>query len=125
MIRKALTYLTILAITALPVQLISANAESVNMQMSMSQKTLSNKDCLRNMSTEESKTVVEKSCCNDEQLRSCQGCNDVPQAAGAMVFSASTSVKFFMLNSTKLFAGNSQLHGVPQKNLLRPPRTTI
>ena len=93
MIRNALTYLTILAISALPVQLISANAESVSMQMSMSQKMESNKECLYDISTE-SKTVVEKSCCDDEQLSHCQGCNDVPQAASAMVFSATNFCDF-------------------------------
>lgn len=124
MTRNVLTYLTILAISALPVQLISASAEFVSMQMSMSQKMESNKECLHDMSSE-SKTVIEKSCCDDGQLSSCQGCNDIPQAASAVVFSASTSVKVSTLSSTKLFASNSLLHGVPQKNLLRPPRTTI
>lgn len=124
MIRKALTYLTILALSALPVQLISANAESVSMQMSMSQKMESNKECLHDMSAV-SKTVIEKSCCNDEKLSSCQGCNDVPQAASAIVFSASSFLMVSTLSNTKLFASNSLLHGVPQKNLLRPPRNTI
>lgn len=124
MIRKVFTYLTILALTVLPVQLISANAESVSMQMSMSQKMESNKDCLHDMGTE-SKAVIEKSCCDDEQLSSCQGCNDVHHAASAMVFSASTFLKVSILSNTKLFASNSLLHGVPQKNLLRPPRNTI
>ena len=124
MIKKALTYLTILALTILPVQLISANAESVAMQMSMSPEVGSNKECLHEMGAE-SKTVIEKACCDDEQFSSCQGCNDVPQAASAMVFSASTFLKVSILSSTKLFASNSLLHGVPQKNLLRPPRTVI
>ena len=124
MIKKALTYLTILAISALPVQLISANAEFVSMQMSMSQKMESPKECLHDMSTE-SNTVMEKSCCDDQQLNSCQGCNDVPQAAGAVVFSENTFLKVSIRSSTKLFASHSLLHGVPQKNLLRPPRNTI
>lgn len=124
MIRKALTYLTILAISALPVQLISANAESVSMQMSMSQQMESKNECLHDMSTE-SKAVIEKLCCDDEQLSSCQGCNDVPQAASAVVFSASTFLKLSILSSTKLLASNSLLHGVPQKNLLKPPRALI
>lgn len=124
MIKKALTYLTILALTILPVQLISANAESVSMQMSMSQKVESNKECLHDMGAE-SKTVIVKACCDGEQFSSCQGCNDVPQAASAMVFSASTFLKVSILSSTKLFASNSLLHGAPQKNLLRPPRTVI
>ena len=125
MIKKALTYLTILAISALPVQLISASAEFVSMQMSMSQKMELNKECLHDMSAE-AKTVIENSCCGGEQqLSHCQGCNDVPQAASAMVFSSSTFLNVSILSSTKLFTSNSLLYGVSQKNLLKPPRTII
>lgn len=125
MIRKVLTYLTILAITALPVQLISASAADISMQMSMSQKMSSTTECMHDELNLESKAVIEKSCCDEQQLSDCQGCNDVPQAASAMFFTASTIVKTPSLASSELFSNNSLLHGVPQKNLIKPPRTII
>lgn len=130
MIKKALTYLTILAITALPVQLISASAETVGMQMSMSQQLLANNECLhemadKNLNLETEQNSISNACCDDQSSSSCQGCNDIPQATTAMTSPVITLLKASLLTSTKLFANNSLLHGIPQKNLLKPPRTTI
>ena len=52
MFRKALTHLIILALTVLPVQVISAGVENSNMQMSMQQKQASN-DCMHGQSSEQ------------------------------------------------------------------------
>ena len=129
MIKRALTYLMILAITALPVQLISANAENVSMQMSMSQQLLSNNECLHEMtemtiSSNTEKNSVSAACC-DDSTSNCEGCNDVAHATTTMASSAIALIKTSLLRNTKLFANNSLSHGIPQKNLLRPPRTTI
>ena len=71
MIKKTLTYLTILAITALPVQSISANVESVGMLMSMAQQVQANNEFLHEMTelssiagagSEAEKKVINKSC---------------------------------------------------------------
>lgn len=129
MINKALTYLTILAITALPVQLISANAENISMQMSMSQQVLSNNECLHemtdmNISSKSEQSSMSNACCDDSS-GSCQGCNDVTHGSSAMASSVIVLIKTSLLSSAKLFANNSLLHGIPQKNLLKPPRTTI
>jgi hypothetical protein len=129
MIKKALTYFTILAITALPVQLVSASAENVSMQMSMSQQMLANNECLHEMATKNLNSETEQNskmntCC-DDQSSSCQGCNDVTHATSVMTSPVITSLKTSLLSSTKLFANNSLLHGIPQKNFLRPPRTHI
>ena len=129
MIKKALTYLTILAITALPVQLISASAETVSMQMSMSQQLSDDIECLHDMADKKSSLETEQNsianACCDDQSNSCQGCNDIPQATTAMTSPVITLPKTSLLTNTKLFANNSLLHGIPQKNLLRPPRTII
>ena len=129
MIKKALTYLTILAITALPVQLISASVEVVSMQMSMSQQMQANNECLHKMNTQfteiqASATSVENSCCNDQSY-DCQSCNNCPQAASAMflpldLFSKISSLAIQQYSTSYLF-----INGVPQKNLLRPPRNII
>lgn len=129
MIKKALTYFTILAITALPVQLISASVEVVGMQMSMGQQLPANNECMheridKNLSLETEQNFISNSCC-DDQSSSCQGCNDVKHATTAMTSPVIPMVKTSLLSSTELFANNSLLHGIPQKNLLRPPRTTI
>lgn len=131
MINKILTYFTILAITALPVQLVSASAESVSMQMSMSQQVLvlANNECMhemtdKNFNSEAEQNSLSNVCC-DEQSSSCQGCNDIPHATSAMTSPVVTLIETSLLSTTKLFANNSLLHGIPQKNLLRPPRTTL
>ena len=129
MIKKALTYFTILAITALPVQLVSASAENVSMQMSMAQQLSANNECMhekidKNLSLETEQNSISNVCC-DDQSSSCQGCNDVTHATTAMTSPVIAMVKMTLLSSTELFANNSLLHGIPQKNLLRPPRTTI
>ena len=129
MIKKALTYFTILAITALPVQLVSASAENVSMQMSMAQQLSANNECMhekidKNLSLETEQNSISNVCC-DDQSSSCQGCNDVTHATTAITSPVIAMVKMTLLSSTELFANNSLLHGIPQKNLLRPPRTTI
>ena len=129
MIKKALTYFTILAITALPVQLVSASAENVSMQMSMAQQLPVNNECMheiidKNLSFETEQNSILNTCC-DDQSSSCQSCTDVTHATTAMTSSAIAMVKTTLLSSTELFANNSLLHGIPQKNLLRPPRTTL
>ena len=126
MIRKALTYLTILALTALPVQLISASAEVVIMQMSMSQQIQSSNECLHEMNTEAdvATPAIEKSCC-DDQSHDCQNCNNCPQAVSVMFSPTHAVVKISLLKTTKFSIGHSVLNGIPQNNLLRPPRNLI
>lgn len=125
MIKKVLTYFTILAMTALPVQLISANVESLNMQLnmqkSMSQQTQANNECMHEMAEQNS---INKSCC-DDQSHECQNCNNCPQAASAMFLFPQSFDKTSILKSQKYFTNYLFLNSVPQKNLLRPPRTLI
>lgn len=125
MIRKALTYLTILAITALPVQLISASAEVVIMQMSMGQQMQTSNECLHEMDTEAEAvtTAIEKSCCDESH--DCQNCNNCPQAVSVLFLPAHAQVKMSLLKATKFSIGHSVLNGIPQNNLLRPPRNLI
>lgn len=119
MTKKILTYFTILALTALPVQLISASAETVSMQMSMSQALVTDSECEHEMTTE-----VVSSCC-DEQSSGCQGCNDVPSATSVMVSPSQAPAKTSLLKTTKISIHHLVLDGISQKNLLRPPRTLI
>jgi len=129
MIRKALTYLTILAITALPVQLISASAEIVGMQMSMSQPVLENSECSSDMGMQHTnldsqQDSMDKSCC-DDQSHNCQSCNNCPQAVSVIFLPLDTFVKISSLEIQKYSTSYLFLNGVPQKNLLRPPRILI
>lgn len=124
--KSVLTYLTILAITVLPVELISASAETLSMQMSMNQVVSSKTECLHDMSEAmvEIKNDALSSCC-DEPYNGCQGCNDVPQASSAMVKSVHTVVNTSLVKSPALTISHLVLNGVPQQNLLRPPRSFI
>ena len=126
MIRKALTYLTILAITALPVQLISASAENVAMQvrMNQNQQVAVNTECLHEMNIAADAGSIENSCC-DDQLHDCQNCNNCPQAVSAMLSPSDAMVKISLLKTTKFSIGHLVLNGIPQNNLLRPPRNLI
>jgi len=128
MIKKALTYLTILAITALPVQLISASVEVVSMQMSMSQQMLSNNECsdmgMQHTNLDSQQDSIDKSCC-DDQSHDCQSCNNCPQAVSAMFLPLDVFVKISSLEIQKYSTSYLFLNGAPQKNLLRPPRILI
>lgn len=119
MFRKALTNLIIMALTVLPVQVISAGVESSNMQMSMTQVS---SDCLHGQSSEQQS--VEKSCC-DDQSHQCESCNNCPQVTSAMVLTAQHQTVQISIKKQVLFTSHLLLSGVPQNNLLRPPRTTI
>ena len=120
MIRKALTYLSILALTVLPVQLVSASAETVSMQMSMNQTmVLASDACDHEMPKQ-----IASSCC-EEQSSGCQGCNDVPTAISVMVSPSQAPAKTSLLKTVKISIHHLILDGVPQKNLLRPPKTLI
>lgn len=129
MIEKALTYLIILAITALPVQLISASVDVVGMQMSISQQTLAKNECLHEMTDqhvnlESERNLIDNSCC-DDQSHDCQSCNNCTQAASAMFLPSLPIIKTSSLKTQKCSTSYLFLNGVPQKNLLRPPRTSI
>ena len=133
MMNKLLTYFTILAITVLPVQLISANAENMTMQLSMlksmNQQTQMKKECMsmmpkQHVTQKEQQKSVNKSYC-DDYSNNCQNCNDYPQAASAVflpsyLFEKISPLKTQLYSTRYLF-----LDGIPQQNLLRPPRTPI
>ena len=129
MIRKALTYLTILALTVLPVQLISASVENLNMQMNMSQQAQSNSDCMHEMteqrsSTQSEQNTIDKSCC-DEQSHDCQHCDNCPQVVSTMISPSYMKAKPSLLKISDFITAHSVLNGISQKNLLRPPRNFI
>lgn len=127
MIKKALTYFTILAITALPVQLVSASTENVSMQMSMSQQAQAENPCLQDMTVQHmgsEQNSINKSCCDDSS-HECQSCNNCPQAVSLMLLPLDAFIKTSSLEIKKYSTSYLFLNGVPQKNLLRPPRTTL
>lgn len=124
MMKKLLTYFTILAITALPVQLVSASAESVSMQMKMTQAGMIADDCMHNMSQHSPDSKLAGTCC-DVPSDNCQGCNDIPTATSAMTAPVMALIQTSILTTSVSFIDTSLLYGIPQKNLLRPPRTTV
>lgn len=131
MIKKALTYLTILAITALPVQLISANVDNLTMQMSMqkslNQSAMTTDECLHGMNKQlvEAATSLNENPCCDNQSHDCQGCNNFSYTSGAMLLFPYAANKPSSLKTLKILTSHLALTGIPQKNLLRPPRIII
>ncbi|MFK5915037.1 MAG: hypothetical protein QM484_11750 [Woeseiaceae bacterium] len=128
MIRKTLTYLTILAITALPVQLINADVEVISMSHQMSQ---TENQCMLDEMTQQhdanseiNSNSMDKSCCDDES-HTCQSCDNCPQAITAMFLSTDNVNKPLVLKSHKIYVSYLSLNGISQKNPQRPPRTLI
>jgi len=126
---KLLTYLTILAITVLPVQLISASAETLSMQMIMSQPAVAKNECLpekmlHHTSRDSEKNAMGESCCDDNS-HGCQSCDNCPQAVSAMFLPFDTFVKTASLKLDKNSKSHLSLSGIAQKNLLRPPQITL
>ena len=130
MMKKALTYLTILAITALPVQLINAGVETIAMQMSMShQMAQTDNQCMLDMSQQhaDSKTHpgdIDNSCCDDDS-HNCQSCDNCPEVISAMFLTGDNFAKSIVLKSNKISTSYLSLNGVSQDNPQRPPRTLI
>ncbi len=118
--KKALTYLTIMAITLLPVQLISANVESAQMQMSMQQAEKAENGCMHAMD----KQLVEKDCCAEQSLdaHNCQNCSDCPQALSISILPSQNFEKNFFSQPPVFHSSHLTLSGISQNNLLRPPR---
>ncbi len=125
MFRKILTHVIILTLTALPVQVITAGVESSSMQMSMAKVTQAEQKCLHTSASGDQE-ITKMSCCDDVSHQ-CDSCGDeCPQAASAMtILLSQSSDKTYSLNSQKFFSRHLLLNGVPQNNLLRPPRTLI
>ncbi|MCK4866138.1 MAG: hypothetical protein KAT06_12045 [Gammaproteobacteria bacterium] len=124
MFRKILTHVIILTLTALPVQVITAGVESSSMQMSMAKVTQAEQKCLHTSASGDQE-ITKMSCCDDVSYQ-CESCGDCPQASSAMIIlPLQTSDKTYSLNTQKFFTSHLLLNGVPQNNLLRPPRTLI
>lgn len=128
MFRKILTHLMILSLTVLPVQLLSANAENSRMQMSMNHSVVSlsdvsEKECLHSATKQSASTKhsMEKSCC-DGKDHQCKSCNHCLHVTTATILSSPFSEKMFSLSNEKFFISHLSLNGIPQNNLLRPPR---
>ncbi|MCW8899616.1 MAG: hypothetical protein OQK75_03435 [Gammaproteobacteria bacterium] len=130
MFRKALTHLIIIALAVLPVQVISASVEKADMHMSMNHSTQVDNECVhasnhKMTGMEAGQIMSDKECC-DDQSHQCQSCNNCPQAAAsAMLLLLHSSTKISSSKTQKYFTSYLFLNGVPQKNLLRPPRTLI
>lgn len=128
---KLLTYLTILAITVSPVKLLSANAENISMQMSMSQSIQVADKCQHEVLEvveldQESKQASKDSTCCSESSQDCQRCNHCPQATSAAYLPAMNSGKPVFAKLHHYFSRDVLLNdSVVQENLLRPPRTSI
>ena len=128
--KKALTYLTILAITALPVQLINAGVEVIGMQMSMShQEAQTDNQCMLDMAQQHADSKVnsgdsDNSCCDDDS-HNCQSCDNCPDVITAMFLTTDNFAKPVVLKSQKVSTSYLSLNGVSQENPQRPPRTFI
>lgn len=128
--KKALTYLTILAISALPVQLINASVEIIGMQMNMSQQMAQfDNQCMSDMEQQHTDSKVnsgdiDKSCCDDE-AHNCQSCDNCPDVITAMFLTTEHLAKSIILKSQKISTSYLSLNSVSQENLLRPPKTLI
>ena len=125
MFRKILTHLIILTLTVLPVQVVNADVENSNMKMSMMKTAQIEMECMHT-SVSDNQEITNNSCCDDVSHQ-CESCgDDCLQAASAMIILPSqTSDKTDSLNTQKFYTSHLLLNGVPQNNLLRPPRTLI
>lgn len=127
MFKKILTHLIILALTVLPVQVITAGVESSSMQMSMMKSAQLKQKCMHTSATDsqETTTIAAASCCDDSSHQ-CDRCGTCPQAASSMTILPAYFVeKTTSLDTQKFLISHLLLNGVPQKNLLRPPRSFI
>lgn len=129
MIKKVLTYLLMLALTVLPVQLISAGVTSTSMHMNMehsaiSQTDISAKECLHNQVAKQEmpeKHAAGKSCC-DEQSQQCKSCNHCLHVTATSILTSALSENIFLFANEAYLVSHLLLNGIPQNNLLRPPR---
>lgn len=131
MYKKVLTHFIIFALAVLPVQLLSANTENINLQQSMSQSIQVAYKCQREMikaaelQQESKQTSKDSTCCN-ESAQDCPSCNHCPQATSAVFLPAMNSSKFVFSKSHHDITRDVLLHdSVVQENLLRPPRSSI
>jgi len=122
MFSKVLTHFIILMLTVLPVQVISAGIENSNMQMKMHlEMSQAKADCMHQQSSEQ---AAEKSCCSEHENQ-CKSCNHCPSVISAMVLTVPYQIIHPSLKKQSLLISHLILNGVPQKNLLRPPRNII
>lgn len=131
MFKKVLTYLTILAVTALPVQLISASVENLEMQMSMyksmSQPVEAPSECQHGMENQQL-VIAEKqngNACCENQSHDCLGCDSFSNTSAVMLLFPYATKKTASLRAVKVISSHLVLTGIPQKNLLRPPRIIV
>ena len=128
MTKKVLTYLTILAITFLPVKLISANVDNLKMQMQMqmAQQTEVKKDCVHAMTNNHSEAgnVSASLLCCDEQSDKCQTNSDCTHAANAMsaIFTSANVHHLAYTVSTPFLKPSVSLLSVLPSSIYRPPK---
>ncbi len=125
MLRRILAHLIILSLTVLPVQVISAAVEFSSMQMRMT-NVVQNDHKSSHSSAVCNEEKPKMSCC-DNVSHQCESCADeCLQAVSAMIIlPADTADKTYSLSTQKFFTSLLLLNGVPQNNILRPPRTLI
>ena len=123
MFKKILTHLIILMLTVLPVQVINAGVEYSSMQLSMEKTDSIQKECMH-ASMVKSDKPLEMSCCDDSSHQ-CDNCGTCPHISSAIFLPGINLSKTYSLTSQKFIISYSLLNGVPQKNLLRPPRTSV
>ena len=120
MIKRALTYFIMFAITLLPVQLLSANVKSEQMKIMMThmQTVEVAKKCHH-----EVQKVQEKMKCCETTSYNCDNCSQCPSfASGFNILFTNLSIKSIASNKQSYIIGESELSGTSHKNLLRPPR---
>lgn len=130
MFRKILTHLMIFTLTVLPVQVISAGVKNntvklSNMQMSMVNVTQAKHECMHAL--DESKNVSEMPCCEDSshQCEGCSSCGDCAQSTSTISLLSMYTINSVNQNIQKIVSSHLSLNGIPQKNLIRPPRIII
>lgn len=130
MTKKVLTYLTILAITFLPLKLISANVANLKMQMIMQmhmvQQTEVKKDCVHAMTNNHSEAgnVSASLLCCDEQSDQCQTSSNCTHAANAMsaIFTSANVHHLAYTVSTPFLKPSVSLLSVLPSSIYRPPK---
>lgn len=123
MFKRILTHLIILTLTVLPVQVITAGVDYTNMKMSMEKTNSAQKECMH-VSVVKNEKLSEMACC-DNSSHQCDSCGNCPQVSSATFLPGMSLSKTYTLETQTFSISHFSLNGVPQKNLLRPPRTSI
>lgn len=126
--RRLLAHIIILTLAVLPVHVIAASVKNSNNKMSHALVSQVKHECHHYSEDNSQEDVLHSamSCCGDSSYQ-CNNCSNCSQASGGIstLLLSTAPDKLFFFNTEKFLISHLLLNGVPQKNLLRPPRILV